>query len=149
VEAVIFIGVQATGKSEFYRQRFFRSHVRVNLDMLKTRHRERLLVAACVEARQPFVIDNTNPSVADRQRYIAESKGAGFAVVGYYFRSSVHEALERNRRRSGPDRVPDRGVLGTYARLELPSRDEGFDQLHFVSIGDDGGFVVETYDESR
>ena len=29
--------------------------------MLKTRHRERRLLRACVEALQPFVVDNTNP----------------------------------------------------------------------------------------
>src|SRR6476660_6211221 len=44
VEMVLFIGIPATGKSSFYRERFFRSHVRVNLDMLRTRHREQLLI---------------------------------------------------------------------------------------------------------
>jgi len=44
VEAVIFVGIQATGKSSFYRKHFFDTYVRINLDMLKTRYRERLLV---------------------------------------------------------------------------------------------------------
>ena len=44
MEIILFIGIQATGKSSFFRERFFRTHVRVNLDMLKTRHREKLLV---------------------------------------------------------------------------------------------------------
>ncbi|MCL2422551.1 MAG: AAA family ATPase [Micrococcales bacterium] len=147
MEAVIFVGIQATGKSEFYRQRFFGSHVRISLDMLRTRNRERLLLAACLESGQPFVVDNTNPSAQDRARYVSAATDAGFRVVGYYFRSSIHEAIERNRRRSGAERVPDKGVLGTYARLELPSRDEGFDELYFVAIHDDG-FVVEDYDEN-
>ena len=42
MEAVIFVGLQASGKSTFYRERFSRTHVRINLDMLKTRHRETL-----------------------------------------------------------------------------------------------------------
>jgi len=35
MEAIIFIGIQATGKSTFFQQRFFATHVRINLDMLK------------------------------------------------------------------------------------------------------------------
>jgi predicted kinase len=46
MEAVIFVGIQGTGKSTFYKERFFDTHVRINLDMLKTRHREKLLVQA-------------------------------------------------------------------------------------------------------
>ena len=62
MEMVLFIGIQATGKSSFYLERFFRAHVRVNLDMLKTHHREDLLMKACLEGETPFVVDNTPPS---------------------------------------------------------------------------------------
>ena len=40
MEAIIFIGIQATGKSAFYQQRFADTHIRLNLDMLKTRRRK-------------------------------------------------------------------------------------------------------------
>ncbi len=60
MESILFIGIQATGKSTFFREQFFATHVRINLDMLKTHNRERILLAACLEAKQPFVIDNTN-----------------------------------------------------------------------------------------
>lgn len=60
MEAVILIGVQGSGKTTFYLRRFFETHVRFSLDMLRTRRRERILLMACVEAKQPFVIDNTN-----------------------------------------------------------------------------------------
>jgi len=36
MEAVIFTGIQAVGKSTFYKEHFFTTHVRINLDMLKT-----------------------------------------------------------------------------------------------------------------
>ncbi len=36
VQAILFSGIQATGKSSFYRERFFHTHVRINLDMLRT-----------------------------------------------------------------------------------------------------------------
>ncbi|HEV8062248.1 MAG TPA: ATP-binding protein, partial [Gemmataceae bacterium] len=60
MEAVIFVGLQGAGKSTFYRERFSTSHLRINLDMLKTRHRESRFLAVCIETCQSFVIDNTN-----------------------------------------------------------------------------------------
>lgn len=63
MEAIIFIGIQGAGKSTFYRHHFFNTHIRINLDMLKTRHREQIFLQACLEAKQPFVVDNTNPTV--------------------------------------------------------------------------------------
>ena len=96
MQAVIFVGIQAIGKSTFYLRRFFRTHVRINLDMLRTRHRERLMIQACADAKQPFVADNTNPTLADRERYIGAAKAADFKVIGYYFRSDVDAALAYN-----------------------------------------------------
>jgi predicted kinase len=149
VEAHIFCGVQATGKSSFFRERFFDTHVRINLDMLRTRHREETLLAACLAAKQPFVVDNTNPTRADRARYIVPARAAGMRVIGWYFASSIAEALARNAARSGAQRIPDAGIRGTHARLELPRWDEGFDELHYVCIVD-GRFRVEEWrDEVR
>lgn len=45
MDAVIFVGLQAAGKSTFYRERFFTTHLRISLDQLHTRHRERALLA--------------------------------------------------------------------------------------------------------
>ena len=40
-EAAVFCGIQGSGKTTFYRARFAATHARINLDELKTRHRER------------------------------------------------------------------------------------------------------------
>jgi hypothetical protein len=77
MEAVIFIGLQASGKSSFDKERFFSTHVRVSLDLLKTRPREERFLAVCLETDQRFVIDNTNPTREDRARYIPRAKAAG------------------------------------------------------------------------
>ncbi|MEN6451734.1 MAG: ATP-binding protein, partial [Thermoguttaceae bacterium] len=121
MEAVLLIGLQASGKSTFYKQRLFDTHVRINLDMLRTRNRERLLMEVCLQTQQPFVIDNTNPTPTDRQKYVEAAKAAGFRVVGYYFQSQVEECKRRNQQRADRQQVPLAGVLGTYSRLELPA----------------------------
>jgi len=110
--------------------------------MLKTRHREKILLRACLEAKQPFVVDNTNPTVEDRAAYIKAARSAGFAVKGYYFQSQIELCLAKNRDRSENERIPEPGVLGTYGKLEIPSTQEGFDELYYVSPSGDGGFLV-------
>jgi predicted kinase len=150
MEAILFIGLQATGKSSFYKHRFFRTHVRISLDLLRTRNRERLLLEMCLKTGQPFVIDNTNPRREDRSEALALARAAGFRTVGYYFQSRLADALRRNASRAGDERIPDPGVLGTYGRLELPARDEGFDELYYVRLIEPENFVVEAWsDEIR
>lgn len=145
MEAIIFSGIQASGKTSFYRERFFSTHVRLSLDMLRTRHRERLLFEACLAAKQSFVIDNTNPAVAERARYIVPARAAGFRVVGYYFRSDILSALRRNDARVGAERIPDKVIYGTHRRLQLPTFDEGFDELRCVRSTKEDGFSVEEW----
>jgi len=145
MEAVIFIGIQGSGKSSFFKERFFDTHVRINLDMLKTRNRERLLIAACLEAKQKFVVDNTNPTEAERKSYIEKARSYGFSVIGYYFRASVKDALARNNERSGKNKIPEKGLLGTFNRLQLPRKEEGFDKLFYVDIDANGSFIVEEW----
>ncbi|MEP7338734.1 MAG: AAA family ATPase [Acidobacteriota bacterium] len=147
MEAIIFTGIQATGKSAFFQQRFFATHVRINLDMLKTRNRERILIAACLEAKQPFVINNTNLTCEARAVYISQAKVAGFSVTGYYLKSVLQDVLERNRQRSGKALIPEKGILGAYRKLELPSFDEGFDRLFYVEIAEDGQFIVKEWSD--
>lgn len=147
MEMVLFIGIQATGKSSFYKQRFFRTHVRINLDMLKTRNRERLLLNACLAGQTKFVIDNTNLTRDERSQYIQAAKGAGFRVVGYFFESKVADALRRNRARNGNERVPDIAIPGSSNRLQLPQFDEGFDELFFVRMTQNDKFQVEGWQQ--
>ena len=141
-EAVILTGVQAAGKSTFYRERFFETHVRINMDMLRTRRRESLLLQACIEGKTPFVVDNTNVLAAERARYIVPARAAGFTVIGYVFRSTTRELIARNKLRTGRAAVPIPGLLGTYKRWEEPSRAEGYDLLYSVALTPSGAYEV-------
>ncbi len=143
MEAVIFVGIQAVGKTSFYKERFFDTHVRINLDMLKTRHREDILLQACVAAQQSFVVDNTNVLIRERARYISLAKPGGFRTAGYYFPTKLQDALARNRRRSLAKPIPDMGVIARYGSLQPPSLEEGFDVLYTVALLPEGGFEVQ------
>ena len=145
MEAVIFTGIQGAGKSTFFKERFFDSHVRINLDMLRTKHREKLLFEACLEAKQNFVIDKTNLTREEREKYIVTAKSFGFKVVGYYFQTNLEKAIERNNQRTEKAKVPEKGLLGSFKRLQIPTFDEGFDELFYVSIDEENKFVVEDW----
>ena len=145
MEAVILVGIQASGKSTFYKQRFFDTHVRISRDLLRTRSREALLMRACLEARQPFVVDNTNVLAEERARYVAPAKAAGYRVVCYYFRTETRAAIARNKLRQGRAAVPIPGILGTYQKLEEPRMEEGFDEMYAVTLTPSSEFVVEPF----
>jgi predicted kinase len=145
MEVIIFIGIPASGKSTFYVERFFATHVRINLDMLKTRHREQVLIDACLSARQPFVVDNTNVTREERARYIVPAASAGFRVVGYFFQSGLGTTMERNRGRTPARVVPDQAIAALYHRLQVPSAEEGFDRLYQVTVSAEGGFAVQEW----
>jgi len=133
MEAIIFCGIQATGKTTFFKEQFFKTHMRISLDQLNTRNKELRFIETCILTSHPFVIDNTNPSPEERAKYIAIAKSNKFKVIGYYFQSKVADALLRNNQRSGKEKVPEVGIKGTYKRLSLPSMDEGFDELYYVT----------------
>jgi predicted kinase len=143
MEAIIFVGIQGSGKSTFYRQRFFDTHVRISLDVLRTRHREQILLQACLAAQQPFVIDNTNPTAADRARYITPARQAKFHVIAYFFDTTLQDAIRRNKLRTGKQRVPVPAIAATLRKLQPPSMEEGFDAIHTVSLAANGDFLAD------
>ena len=128
----IMIGIQGSGKSTFYHQFLTKKFVRVNLDTLKTRHQEKLLIEKCLKERKNFAIDNTNPTKEDRQRYIPLAKENGYRIIGYFMESKLNECIARNNLRQGKEKTPTIAIASTSNKLQIPSYDEGFDELYFV-----------------
>jgi hypothetical protein len=149
MEAVILVGVQGSGKTTLYLERFFATHVRLSLDVLRTRRREQVLLAACIEAKQPFVVDNTNPTAEGRAGYIAPALAAGFRVVGYHLDLPIGVCLARNAKREGKQRIPVPGIYGTQKRLQVPTLAEGFAALYTVRLNDDGTLAIEGQENGR
>jgi predicted kinase len=147
MQLVLFCGIQATGKSTFYQQRFFHSHVRLSLDLLRTRHREQRFLQVCLETQMRCVVDNTNPTRAERASYITPARTAGFEIVGYFFQSIAADALVRNRQRPVERQVPDKGIRGTRNRLEIPAPSEGFDKLYYVRVAGNQEFILTEWQD--
>jgi predicted kinase len=142
MQAIIFIGIQGSGKTTFYAERFLKTHVRISLDMLKTRNKERQFVQLCLATGQKFVVDNTNPTSAERKKYLEAAKEARFEVIGYFFSATMAEAMERNNTRTGKENISIIGIRATHKKMQPPTLEEGFDALYEVAIRD-GNFEVK------
>jgi predicted kinase len=140
VELVVFVGLQASGKSTFFRERFAESHQHVSKDLFpnnrnKNRRQEHLLRAAHAAGRS-VVVDNTNPTLEDRRALIGLGGEYGARIVGYFFEASVSECIRRNEVREGKARVPNVAIYATAKKLVAPSIEEGFDELLRVRLND-------------
>jgi predicted kinase len=146
VELVIFVGLQASGKSKFFRERFAATHEHVSKDLLpNNRNRNRRqaqLIEDALGTGTSVVVDNTNPTVEDRQPLIQLGRELGAKIVGYYFEATVRQCVGRNRRRKGKAQVPDVAIFATAKRLTPPSYSEGFDELFRVRLTDESTFEL-------
>ena len=145
-ECVVFVGLPASGKSTFYRQRFATTHTHVSKDLwpksADKSARQAREVRAALRGGASVVVDNTSPTVADRAEIIRIARELGARVVGYYFAATPRESIGRNRGRAGQARVPDVAIFTAAKRMVVPTREEGFDELMRVGILPDGGFEV-------
>ncbi|HKH11411.1 MAG TPA: ATP-binding protein [Rubrobacter sp.] len=147
-ELVVFVGLQASGKSTFFRERFAATHEHVSKDLFRNNknrnRRQGELVEAALRAGRPVVVDNTNPTARDRRPLVELGRRFGARIVGYHFDSGVRGCLARNARREGRARVPDVAIFATAKKLVPPSREEGFDELYRVRLAGPG-FEVEAF----
>ncbi|MGB8345343.1 MAG: ATP-binding protein [Ktedonobacteraceae bacterium] len=145
MELVIFIGLQASGKSTFYRTHFADTHEYVSKDMLPNNKKNEQQMARIIDALQAqcsIVVDNTNPALDDRAALIALGRTYDAEIIGYYFDAAAKQCVERNKQREGKARVPDKVIYITASRLTQPTYAEGFDRLYVVEIAGNDEFRV-------
>jgi predicted kinase len=137
VELIIFVGLQAAGKSTYYRTHFAATHVHVSKDLMKNARdrevRQQQMIREALAAGRSVVVDNTNPTPAARVPLIAIGRRLGARVVAVFFQSVVKDAVARNRLREGKERVPDVALYVTARKLVAPTLDEGFDEVRIIA----------------
>ncbi len=150
MELIIFIGLQASGKSTFFRQKFATTHEHISKDLMPRKgkeQRQQQLIETALQADKSIVIDNTNPSPIERAVIIEQGKKYRATIIGYYFSSVIEECMQRNLRREGKALVPDVGFYSTVKKLEKPDYGDGFDRLFYVRIGEDNDFIINPWGE--
>jgi predicted kinase len=146
MELVILVGLQAAGKSSFYRASFADTHTLVSKDLLRNSRnrqaRQLALIEQALRHGESVVVDNTNPGAEDRSPLITLGRALDARIVGYRFEAGLSECLRRNALRQGRARVPDVAIYAAARRLSHPRSAEGFDAIFRVRLIE-GGFEVE------
>lgn len=136
-ELIIFVGLQASGKSTYYQTHLAATHVHVSKDLMpKARNRDAKQLAMIDEALsqgRSVVVDNTNPTPAIRAPLIAMGRRHGARVVACYFETTVKDAVARNRKREGKARVPDVALFVAAKKMVPPGVAEGFDEIRVIA----------------
>jgi predicted kinase len=145
-ECVILIGLPGAGKTTFYRQRFAATHRHISKDLRPNASSreawQRRVLSEALSEGASVVVDNTNPSVADRAAIIGVARAHGARVTGYVFDVTTREAVARNAERRGRQRVPNVAIFTIAKRLEPPTAAEGFDELFRVSLTPERTFSI-------
>lgn len=137
---IIMIGIPASGKSTFV-ARHLQDFSRINLDNLRTREREDAMLHALFVSEEDIVVDNTNVSPEERDKYFKLADKNGYMVVGLFMESDLNDCLNRNALREGDARIPDKGVETRAKALVVPTKEEPFDHLFFAKMKD-GDFEI-------
>ncbi|MGX1134452.1 putative kinase [Streptomyces glaucescens] len=152
LDLAVLVGLQASGKSTFYRRRLSGRYALVSKDLFprgarNKQQRQMRLVAEALAAGRSVAVDNTNPSPEEWTPLVEAARVHGATATAYWFPPDLTGSLRRNAAREGRDRVPDIGVLATQRRLREPSPDDGFDAVLEVRFDGRGDFDVRAAGE--
>ena len=136
MEIIILIGLQASGKSTFYRTQFADTHEHISKDRLSRSKNQKQAerIERAFQEQRSVVVDNTNVTVQDRLPLIDVGRRYNATIISYYFQPDVSSSRTRNMQRAGKAQVPDKAIFITAHKFEPPSYAEGFDTLYYVGI---------------
>jgi len=142
----VFAGLPGAGKTTFYQQHFAATHRHISKDLWPNASgrdaRQRRALADAFAEGASVVVDNTNPTRAERAAIIDVARAHGVRVVGYFFDVTTREAIARNETRAGRAKVPKVAIFTVAKRLERPALEEGFDQLFVLTLTPERTFAI-------
>ncbi|XP_019629199.1 PREDICTED: bifunctional polynucleotide phosphatase/kinase-like [Branchiostoma belcheri] len=140
-EVIVMVGCPASGKTFFVKQNLVsQGYVHVNRDVLGTWQK---CVAACSQALaggKGVVVDNTNPDVESRKRYVDCARQAKAPCRCFVMDSSLDLCRHNNRFRdmtytgAGHVKVADPVIFSFRKKYVEPQISEGFDEIIKVNF---------------
>ncbi len=146
-ELAVLVGLQASGKSTFYRSRLADRFELVSKDLFprgarRKQARQMRLVEGALAVGRSVAVDNNNPAPEEWRPLVDAGHAHGATVIAYWFPPDLAGSLRRNALRTGRERVPDVGIHATHGRLRRPAPGDGFDAVYGVRFDGRGGFEV-------
>jgi len=148
---VINVGMPGSGKSYFSKNHIKSSgkvSVYINRDTLGTIPKCIALCEKSAKDRFPIIIDNTNPTKADRKQFIDIAKRHGYTVVCINFTTPKEIAMHNNIYRgvtNGLTIVPKIVYNMFGSKYEKPSTDEGINKVYTMDFILDSGQAGPEY----
>ncbi|XP_059109417.1 bifunctional polynucleotide phosphatase/kinase isoform X2 [Peromyscus eremicus] len=130
-EVVVTVGFPGAGKSTFVQEHLVSAgYVYINRDTLGSWQRCVSSCQAALRQGKQVVIDNTNPDVPSRARYVQCARDAGVPCRCFNFCATLEQARHNNRFRemTDPSHAPvsDMVMFSYRKQFEPPTLAEGF-----------------------
>lgn len=147
-EIVLLSGIPTCGKSTFSKNEKYKDYVKISsddyietilrnssksyLNILEENifHAEDLMRKNFLKAirnKKNIIVDRLNISREERSEYLS-AVPSSYKKIGVSFQVSLDTALKRNLQR-GRKVIPERIIRNCFEYFELPTYDEGFDEI--------------------
>ena len=139
-EVVVFVGFPASGKTTFYEKIMKpNGYVHINRDALGTWQKCVNMCNQELKRKRKVVIDNTNPDVESRGRYISCAQKYSVPVRCFHFLTTMAEAKHNNKfreltTRGDHTKVTDIAYNTFKSRFVPPQITEGFKKVLKITL---------------